>query len=67
MFIMPKISKAELEKWRKANPALAAQMDQEMARVMSQLTKDSLKKYGKQANGCIRIDSKMFTQALEGK
>lgn len=66
MFVMPKSLRDDYEKWRKANPVEAAKQDKEWADAMTQLEKASVKKYGKQANGCIRIDSKMFTTAIEG-
>lgn len=65
MQFFPTQSAAELKKWRKDNPALAAKQDQEMAAAMSRLKAASLKKYGKQANGCLRIDPKMFLESLE--
>lgn len=66
MFPFPTKLRKEHEQWRKDNPALAKELDDEIDVVMKKVIKDSESKYGKQKNGVYRIDPDSFKDILRG-
>lgn len=67
MFPFPEKLRKEHEQWRKDNPDLAKELDDEIDVVMSKVIKDSEAKYGKQRAGVYRIDPDSFKDILLGK
>ena len=56
------------EKWVKANPELAKEIEEEANRVMTRVREESEKKYGKSEHeGVCRIDPSMMTRIVRSE